>query len=502
MTHTHTPPIPLSFLSSLRFLDSFSTFPFFLFLFFFCSDDHVRALSLVDDAIRHTATSPDLYMLKARIYKHAGDTITAYGYMDMARRMDTQDRNLNVKCVRYALRADQVKAAEETVSLFLRDGDGLKALEDLQVCWYENNAAESFMRAKQYGRALKKLISIDRHFVDFYEDQFDFHSYCLRKSTLRAYVDMVRWAETIRGHRFHVRAAQNLVRVYLRIHDSPLEEAQQLDSLAAEQNMTEEEKKEAAKRAKKAQAKARAAEEKKAAAEAAEKAAANKGKVVKDVDPDPEGLELLKADPLVEATKYLQYLTQQSSKSLLTHTLAVAVYLRKSKYLLALRHVEKAVALDASHPETHFARTTFLHAIRKAGVIEGMNPIVKEVVQSYLASETFGSGASCEELNKSYLNANSSSLSHRSTVARVMYVIDPVGNKADAIKLASQLDSNDSFTRQQAIEALNVLQETFKAPAEVIATFQATALKKYPFAIAFGAVANPPKPIDAQEEKQ
>jgi len=29
---------------------------------------------------------------------------------------------------------------------------------------------------------------VEKHFADFDEDQFDFHSYCIRKMTLRAYV--------------------------------------------------------------------------------------------------------------------------------------------------------------------------------------------------------------------------------------------------------------------------------------------------------------------------
>jgi hypothetical protein len=44
----------------------------------------------------------------------------------------------------------------------------------------------------QYGKALKKLMAVDKHFADIMEDQFDFHSYCLRKMTLRAYVRMLR----------------------------------------------------------------------------------------------------------------------------------------------------------------------------------------------------------------------------------------------------------------------------------------------------------------------
>ena len=37
-------------------------------------------------------------------------------------------------------------------------------------------------------QALKMFKEVERHFADFDEDQFDFHSYCIRKMTLRAYV--------------------------------------------------------------------------------------------------------------------------------------------------------------------------------------------------------------------------------------------------------------------------------------------------------------------------
>ena len=36
-----------------------------------------------------------------------------------------------------------------------------------------------------------------RHFDDFLDDQFDFHSYCVRKMTLRAYVNMIRMEDHI-----------------------------------------------------------------------------------------------------------------------------------------------------------------------------------------------------------------------------------------------------------------------------------------------------------------
>ena len=56
-----------------------------------------------------------------------------------------------------------------------------------------NHAAGRTIRVGvQYGKALKKLMAVDKHFADIMEDQFDFHSYCLRKMTLRAYLRMLR----------------------------------------------------------------------------------------------------------------------------------------------------------------------------------------------------------------------------------------------------------------------------------------------------------------------
>lgn len=215
---------------------------------FFSVGDYSRALSYVDDAISHTPTTVDLYVLKARIYKHAGDHQTAYKYMDVARLMDTADRYLNTKCVRYAWRADLQSEAEKTILLFLRDGDGLAALTDLQVCWYALASGQSYYRQQQWGKALKKLTYIDKVFEDIYEDQFDFHQYCLRKMTLRVYVSMLRWEDELRNHKFFTRAAQLIVEIYLRIADEPKEKELAEEELT--QGLTEEEKKLALRKAK------------------------------------------------------------------------------------------------------------------------------------------------------------------------------------------------------------------------------------------------------------
>ena len=51
--------------------------------------------------------------------------------------------------------------------------------------------------------------------------QFDFHTYCLRKMTLRAYMALLRFEDTIHKHKFFFRAATSVVGCYLALHDKP-----------------------------------------------------------------------------------------------------------------------------------------------------------------------------------------------------------------------------------------------------------------------------------------
>ena len=54
-------------------------------------------------------------------------------------------------------------------------------------------------------QALKRLLAVRAHFDDFVEDQFDFHSYCVRKMTLRAYVAMLRMEDRLHRNALFVK---------------------------------------------------------------------------------------------------------------------------------------------------------------------------------------------------------------------------------------------------------------------------------------------------------
>ena len=53
-----------------------------------------------------------------------------------------------------------------TLTLTLtKDGDGPSNLFDMQCMWYELEAARSYLRTADYGRALKQFTSVEKHFL-------------------------------------------------------------------------------------------------------------------------------------------------------------------------------------------------------------------------------------------------------------------------------------------------------------------------------------------------
>ncbi len=194
--------------------------------------DFSRALAIVDEAIEHTPTLIELFMLKGKIFKHVGNYEEAVNCLDEAQSLDTADRYINCKCAKYLMRANKVTEASEMCQKFTREGvSATENLNEMQCMWYQTEAALAYQRQGQFGDALKKCHEVDRHFTEIIEDQFDFHTYCTRKMTLRSYVELLRLEDVLRSHRFYKKAAHCAIGVYLRLHDKPLKDDNDLNEL-------------------------------------------------------------------------------------------------------------------------------------------------------------------------------------------------------------------------------------------------------------------------------
>ena len=455
-----------------------------------------KAIEMLDTAIAHTPTLLDLYMIKARMYKHAGNVVAASQWMDHARLMDLQDRFLNTKATRYMLRADRIDDAKTTIALFTNDADGHSNLVDMQCMWYALELARSHFRLGEYGKALKSFTSVDKHFSDIVEDQFDFHTYCIRKMTLRAYVRMLRFEDSIFGHQFWKEAAHGAAQTYLAIFDKPMKAAAEAAEGGGADEMSEADRKKAEAKKRKAELKAKAAAEVEAAKAAKDKKGGGGGGGKKDaegnkkpVDEDPDGAALAAVeDPLEKASGFLRTLQAHASKDVRTQLLACELAMRKKKYLLVLKALTQACALGhADKPEVHIARIRFLHAVSKA---EGLNPTISKVIDANRAAIGAATGTALPALNASYLAKNNDGGSVLAA-AEMMLLLEPA-KKADALKLIAAVDIT-KLTLPAATAAHELVAKTFRDDAAAKA-LKAKALAHFPACAYFGGEAQ--KPVD------
>ena len=422
--------------------------------------DYAKALELVNTAIEHTPTLIELFTLKGKIYKHAGDPEEAVKCLDEAQSMDTADRYINCKCAKYMLRANKVAEAEAMCGKFTREGvPAMDNLNEMQCMWFQSECALAYQRLGMFGESLKKCSEIDRHFTEIIEDQFDFHTYCMRKMTLKAYVDLLRLENQLRSHKFYSKAATVAIKTYLRLHDKPLQDTDENNEKNAA-DMDPSELKKLKNKAKKAK---RKAEQEKAAAEQDKKRKElhNKNKKKNDEELDspakdelvPEKLARVD-EPLEEAAKFLQPLLTLCPGSINTHLLAFEIYYRKGKALLMLRAIKQALQVEPDNTQLHSCLARFLHFVStSSSMTDALRKVVAATQPSLLAGKT------ALELNSSFLAARPALLPARLTAARVLAVVTP-GKSEEAVQLATQLgegvEGEDLVTCTAVLEALQL----------------------------------------------
>ncbi|XP_061581901.1 N-alpha-acetyltransferase 15, NatA auxiliary subunit a [Cololabis saira] len=446
------------------------------------------ALDNINAAIDSTPTLIELFLVKAKIYKHAGNIKEAARWMDEAQALDTADRFINSKCAKYMLKAGLIKEAEEMCSKFTREGtSAVENLNEMQCMWFQTECALAYKDLNKFGDALKKCHEIERHFVEITDDQFDFHTYCMRKMTLRSYVDLLKLEDVLRQHPFYYKAARTAIQIYLALHDKPLTDDNK-ESQADTENLTDKELKKLRNKQRRAQKKAQLEEEKKNAEK--EKQLKNQKKKKEDDDEEIGGPKeelipekLAKPDnPLEEAVKFLIPLKNLVRNKLETHLLAFEIYFRKEKYLLMLQAIKRAVAIEPSDPWLHQCLVRFFKGVSEsADLAKPVRTVLNQEI-----SRLFGE-SNPQSFNKNFLSQHSSSIPHRLAAAKMMVYLEPSSDKM-ACEIATALDESLSGRSIQiCTEVLDGLRDGHLGEAQQKSAdaYWASCHKVYPYCLAF-----------------
>lgn len=176
---------------------------------------HDEAIEVVNKAITHTPTVPDLYLFRAKVLKHQGQLDKAAQSAEEARTLDYADRYLNNKAAKYLLRNNMITEAEDVMSVFSKEKANELNVHDMQSMWFELELAEAYFRIGNLPKAVEEFKWIEKHLVEMFEDQYDFHFYCFRKMNLNAYVDFMAFIDTLMKHKNLLRAGLGLVKIHM-----------------------------------------------------------------------------------------------------------------------------------------------------------------------------------------------------------------------------------------------------------------------------------------------
>jgi len=313
--------------------------------------EYAQGITLINKCIEHTPTAVDFYELKARLLEAGGDFQQAADVIDAGRDLDHQDRYINNQTTKTFLRAGRDEDAKKRIALFTREqGSPEQYLYDMQCSWYELELADSCRRKGEVGKSLRKYMAVVKHYEDYHEDQFDFHSYCIRKVTMRAYCDLLRFEDDIWGLPYYGRAAGEIAKIHLYLHDNP--SALESDAEPDYSTMTPAERKKAknmARKKKNSAVKGDSNPDTKS-----NNTNGGSGNVKKSkphaIDEDPGGKELLALNHLDEAKKYAAILARHAPKSISSWTLQYDASVRRGKMLIGLQALFKMNSID---PNSH-----------------------------------------------------------------------------------------------------------------------------------------------------
>eukprot|EP00010_Vexillifera_abyssalis_P008855 CAMPEP_0201550478 /NCGR_PEP_ID=MMETSP0173_2-20130828/6824_1 /ASSEMBLY_ACC=CAM_ASM_000268 /TAXON_ID=218659 /ORGANISM="Vexillifera sp., Strain DIVA3 564/2" /LENGTH=1040 /DNA_ID=CAMNT_0047960453 /DNA_START=697 /DNA_END=3819 /DNA_ORIENTATION=- len=454
----------------------------FLCQFYDLNGHYEKALTSIDKAIEHTPTAVDLYPFKGKVLKHLGDLKGAAEIYEQARKLDLADRYLNTRCAKRMYRSDQIDRAANIIAFFIKEDEKVDTyLYDMQCIWAELECAEAHFRLAQYGPALKQFNAVLNHFDEFIADQMDFHQYCGRKATIRAYLEMIEFVDSIRASKQYVRATTGLIKCYLHLDGAKTSDSSPTVSQGKYAGLSDAERKKAMAKERKAQQQAKAAKAAQAILNTRSGKSAKKSKKKKYepketlhyVRDDPNGEKLVATDkPLEQAAKALRLAAPFNKKSASLHTVAFEVYLRTGKFLLALQALNRVVNNEDSPAKHHLMSMRFFHAAAQAK--ETLHPLTKQMIADQQQANGFGDDLVAA--NNAFLANNKHSLACIVAASKVCQILDSSQSpdKLAAPVLAFQTDQSTANTYQlieQYKEAIEFLQSIDQKD-------QATALKE------------------------
>lgn len=187
-------------------------------------------------------------------------------------------------------------------------------------------------------------------------------------------------------------------------------------------------------------------------------------------------------DPLGEATKQIKDLQLYLPEEIETHVLAIDVYLRKNKSLLALKALKKASTIGQDHPDVHFRAMEFWKNIEMHE--QTLHPVVKTITQGERKTDTFWNERPLQDVNEEYLKSHPNSLLHCLASAKSRLIIGGTVAKESAFQLISNFSLTKDTTLKECMQVMEWL-EIEDGEKKIVSSFTTACSKRFPYATYF-----------------
>nr|CAH8854066.1 unnamed protein product [Trichobilharzia regenti] len=461
-----------------------------------------EAIDLIDAQLLSTPTLVDFYVLKADVFHDAGDYITASRWMEEAQSLDTADRFINARCTKFMVEAHRLEDATNMASKFTRGNTSAKEyLSEMQCMWFLLDNAKALKEMGKLGEALKLCHEVQQHYRNILDDQLDFHSYCLRKVTLRAYVETLRLEDRLRDHQSYFDTTQLAVEIYLQLYAQPLgsnDESPHGENdgmTSSEAKKLRNKQRKAAKRAEAEAARARAEQERREQAARSRQPASeeanpeNQSAIENDLDAN---LLARPEDPLEEACKFLLPLLELSPKIIEAYCLAFEVYERKRKFLFMLKWISRGLQLNNSrdNPWFHECCVRFLLQLLNRSKSDDVVGRVLSTEVPKLFNDWPDDISFIKNYNEKFYERNLNQYSHVFRYTIVQCLIDPQNRNSYLASIPLPNDKFQGVTWQACSSCLDILRRgqwtsLGRCDPSVIEKYRVACAEYFPMANAF-----------------
>ena len=211
------------------------------------------------------------------------------------------------KCGKYMIRAGFIQDGVNLIKSFNPRGEP-EADNDSPCHWFLLEVASAYQRKGDYRNSLAYCLQLRKSFENIWEDQLDFHVFCLSKMRLCSYVELLRLEDTIYHNQDYRQTAHIAIQVLLKLHDDNRSNNCNQEAIGGKSNKKKNKQK-------------------------------NKKEQKNNAEEDNSSLPFSNLNYLEEATRFLKPLQEMFNSDLDTYLVGFEISKRKKKPLQMLQNV-------------------------------------------------------------------------------------------------------------------------------------------------------------------